>query len=225
LDEYLQKGFPNERGVFLPIASCAIDSGYLQHDVTNFTREKKARNVFATKGNNSLGRHIIGTPTLVDVNYRGKRMKRGAEQYTVAVSVAKMVVHNRLRADAGKTPTERHFHFPTWLDERFYRGLCAEVFDPNSHRGWIKIYERNEPLDCIVLSIAAALHHNVRLDRYQSSDWARLDKQYGSGIAATVITTTALSGRDGVDAPLPTPQQSVGLRLQGGFMPTVAKVR
>lgn len=213
LDDYRATEFVNARGVRMRIAATLVDSGYLQHEVTGYTRTRKASNVYASKGWDSLNRQIMTRPTMVDVNYRGKSMKRGAEQYPLGVSVAKMVVYNRLRADLSNTPSERHWHFSAELSQDFFRGLCAEVFDPNKGRGWVKVYERNEPLDCLVLTMGAALHHNVQVHRYTDDDWSRLEKQYGAP-------------NESLKAPEVNAEAAVSkLRLSGGFMPMPAKVK
>lgn len=207
LDEYLAASLDNFAGVPMFVNSTMIDSGYLQHEVTNYCRTRKMRHIFASKGMPQLNRQIIARASYVDVNYRGKTYIRGCEQYPVGVGVAKMVVYNRLRADATKTPAERHFHFSDELPQDFFRQLCAEVFDPNKARGWIKVYERNEVLDCTVLAIAAALHHNTQVHRFKESDWARLEQQLRAPHAAAAAAA-----------------EKKELRLSGGFMPIPAKV-
>lgn len=210
LDAHLATPLDNAYGVPMRVVACAVDSGYSQHDVTNWTRSlPKHRNIFATKGMKQLTRPIIGKPTMVDVSYRGQTWKRGAEQFPLGVSSGKVVVYNRLRADIDALPSDRHIRFSDELHEDYFRGLCAEVFDPN--RGlWVKVYDRNEPLDTFVLATGAAMHHNVRLQHMQDRDWTQLEQLYNPAGVALLHQ--------------PADPEARGLRLSGRFMPTPARV-
>jgi len=177
LDAYLAREFESAHGVPMRLSSTLIDSGYLQDDVLAFTRERRARGIFASKGATAFGRQAIGRPTKVDVSYRGKAQKYGGEQYQIGVSTLKATLYERLRADADVMASARHVHFSDELPEEFYRGLAAEVFDPHKRR-WVKVYERNEPLDTMILAMAAAMHHSVAMHTFGESDWVRLEQLY-----------------------------------------------
>lgn len=207
VDEYLQTEIANSYGVPMRIAATAVDSGYLQHEVTNFTRRRKGRNVFATKGFDIAGRPIIGQPKLVDVNWRGKLWKAGAEQYPVGASTAKQTLYERLRADEKALISDRHVHFPEALPEEYFRQLTAETFDPNKHRGWVKTYERNEALDTFILCMVAAMHHSVQVHRLRDHDWDRYEQMY--------------EPKEGYKKDAVRPPAAV----IGGFMPTRADVK
>lgn len=177
LDAWLARELVNAAGVVMRLSATAIDSSYLQDDVIGFTRARRGRNIFATKGASLLGRLAIGKPTLVDVNYLGRAQKRGGEQYQIGVSTLKWSLYERLRADGEVPMADRHVHFSSDLPEEYYRGLAAEVFDPHKRR-WVKTYERNEPLDTMILAIAAGMHHSVQVHRIDDLEWARLGQLY-----------------------------------------------
>ena len=205
LDEFLAAEIVNEHGIPMRISSVAIDSGYLQHEVTNFTRTRKARHIFATKGYDTPGRPIIGHPTLVDVSWRGKMWKGGAEQYPLGASTAKHALYERVRADEKALVSDRHVHFPEALPEEYFRQLTAETFDPSKHKGWVKTYDRNEALDTFILCMAAAMHHSVQVHRLRDNDWDRYEKMYGPKEGK----------REELDRPT----------IVGGFLPTAAVVK
>lgn len=211
LDEYLQTPMDNVFGVSMRIVSAAVDAGYQQHDVTNYTRGvEKSRHVFATKGMQQLHRAIIGRPTMVDVNWRGTSWKNGAELYPLGVGSAKVVVYDRLRADGadGTLPADRHYSFSEELGQEYFRGLCSEVFDPHKSK-WVKIYDRNEPLDTFILAKGASMHHGVRIQHMRDEDWKRLEATYV---------------RDSVKEKAEVKPASP-FSLTGRFMPTSALVR
>lgn len=207
LDDYLARSIDNSFGVPMRITTSAIDSGNWQHEVTNFTRTRRARNIIACKGSSIATRQPIGKPTMVDVNYRGKDQKHGAEQYQIGVSVLKTLIYRRLNADTEATIANRHFHYSTDLNEEFYRQWAAEVFDPKA--GWVKIYDRNEVLDTIVLAIAAGLHQSMQIHKMRDADWVRLEQLYEP-------TTNVPPAPEPIIGREPLPKRG------GGFLPTIA---
>lgn len=176
LDHWFDGEMLNSFGVSMRIQTLAVDSGNWQHEVINFTRTRKARGIFATKGSNIRSRIPIGKPTLIDVNFRGVTQKKGAEQYQIGVSVMKTTLYARLKADEEAAPASRHLRFSDELSDEFFRQLCAEKFDPQA--GWQKHYDRNEALDAVILATAAALHPRVQINRLREGDWLQLERMY-----------------------------------------------
>ena len=184
LDAYLGRPIVNSFGVPMLLACSLVDSGYLTDHVLNFTRPRRARAIFASRGSQTATRPPIGRPTYPDTKKRGRRVqpdKRGAERYELGVSAIKAWLFEQLRADVGADgqfvpPAERHVRFPAGLPDEYFRGLASEVYDPKE--GWVVRYERNEPLDTFVGARAAALHHRVGIDRLGEADWARLEALY-----------------------------------------------
>lgn len=176
LDAYASKSIVNSFGIEMRISAMAVDSGNWQHEVLNFTRERRARNIFATKGSSVRSRQPIGRPTLVDHNRRGHIEKRGAEQYQLGVTVIKRTLYARLAADAEALPSERLVRFPADLPDEFFRQLAAERYDERD--GWVKVYDHNEVLDIITMAFGAAMHQSVQIHRMREADWARLEQLY-----------------------------------------------
>ncbi|MEO8134846.1 MAG: terminase gpA endonuclease subunit [Betaproteobacteria bacterium] len=186
LDEHLAREYVSAGGVKMRVSVTLVDSGYLQEYVLTFTRARQSRNVFASKGSNQYGHVAIGQASFVDVkktrSKRTRRDKHGAKQYQIGVSTLKEALYKRLQQDGGTDkapilPEDRHYRFSDQLPEEWFRQLCAEVFDPHKMR-WVKVYERNEVLDTMILAMAAALHHAVALDRMDDADWDRLEQMY-----------------------------------------------
>lgn len=173
LEEYLTQTWTNVAGMPLRLSCVAVDSGYLQDDVINYTRFREARGILAIKGASQRGRQIIGRASRVDYTWRGATYKAGAKQWQVGEDVAKERIFRILQADRGQSEPQRRMHFPAGLDESFYSMLTAEVYDPNK-RKWVKIRARNEVLDCLVYAIAASRHPRQRLDRRTKPWWDQL---------------------------------------------------
>lgn len=211
LDDWHAREMLNSFGVKMRIHSMAVDSGNWQHEVINWTRSRKARGIFASKGSNIRTKQPIGKPTIVDVKgSHAKPDRRGAEQYQIGVSVIKTTLYARLRADEEALPANRHIRFSADLPDEFFRQLCAERFDPKE--GWQKQYDRNEALDTVVMAIAAAMHQNVQIHRMRELDWQRLEQLYQPA-QAPIATPSPVLG----EVPIPT--------RGGGFLPTSARVK
>jgi phage terminase large subunit GpA-like protein len=212
LDDYCATELLNSFGVVMRISCYLIDSGYLQHYVTNFTRERRTRNIFASKGSTMQDRIPIARPTKVDVRQSGKVIKYGAEQYQIGASVIKQSLFARLAADEAASPADRLVRFSEDLGREYFKQLAAEVQQPG--KGWVKIYDHNEALDLMVLGLAAAYHPAVAIHRMRELDWQRLEQLYQPN-APKPIVAAPVEGK-------PQPAANTGLR---GFMPTMAKVK
>jgi phage terminase large subunit GpA-like protein len=206
LDDYLATELLNSFGVVMRLSCSLVDSGAWQHEVVNFTRERRARNIYAAKGSSIRTRPPIGRPSLIDVRHNGQLLKRGAQQYQIGVTVLKNTLYARLRSDAEALVGDRLIRFSDELPQEYFRQLVAEAFDPV--HGWQKHYDHNEVLDLVVLGLAAAMHNSVGVHRYRELDWQRLEALYQPANAA--------ARKEAAAAP-PT--------LPGGrFLPTKAKV-
>jgi phage terminase large subunit GpA-like protein len=183
LEKYLDQPFINTRGVSMRITSMAVDAGYLPDEVLNFTRTKRNRGVFATKGASARGRQIIARPSKVDFNRRGTVIKQGAELWMVGVDSAKHRFFARLASDRKRgMASERLIHFGEGLPDDYFMQLTAEIYDPNK-RAFIKLHgRRNEALDTALLAMVAAMHPRLRVHVAKDHDWER--------IAATVEPLT-----------------------------------
>jgi phage terminase large subunit GpA-like protein len=163
----------------LRIRSCAIDSGgHHTHEVYQFCRGARHLNVFAVKGLSQSGRPILGKPTVVDINARGEKIKKGAQLWLIGTDTAKSLIYGRLKVeDAGPGC----MHFSRELPADYYEQLTAERLVTRYVKGrprleWVKpAGRRNEVLDLEVYAIAAA--HKIGLNRYRETDWDALERQ------------------------------------------------
>jgi phage terminase large subunit GpA-like protein len=171
IDDYLALPLVNACGIPMRITACAIDAGFLQDDVLHYTRGREARGIFAVKGANVPGKPIIGRPSKVDLTWRGSVQRGGALLWMVGEDTAKTRLLQVLVGDRkALAPADRRLHFSRELDESFFAGLTAEVYDPNKRR-WVKVRLRNEPLDCYGYALAAARHPRHRLHRWTDAQW------------------------------------------------------
>ncbi|PJN93720.1 phage tail protein, partial [Amaricoccus sp. HAR-UPW-R2A-40] len=127
----------------------------------------------------------------VDATEGGKRLRRGARLWTVAVSTFKAETYRFLRLDR---PTEEDLaegaafppgsvHLPHWVENEWLKQFVAEqLVTVRTKRGfarleWQKLRERNEALDCRVYARAAAWIAGA--DRWTDEKWRDLEDQLG----------------------------------------------
>jgi phage terminase large subunit GpA-like protein len=130
---------------------------------------------------------VIG-PTYVDATEAGRRIRRGARLWTVAVATFKSETYRFLRLDQPTDEeSERHragfIHLPRGVEAEWIKQLVGEqLVTVKTRRGftrleWQKLRERNEALDCRVYARAAAWI--AGMDRWSERKWQELEKQLG----------------------------------------------
>ena len=167
----------NAYGIPMRVELAAVDSGYLQDDVLAFTRPRQRRGWFAVKGALDGRRPIISRPSKVDFTWKGKVIKRGAEQWHVGGYHSKEWVFSRLTTDRDRLPEDRTFGFPSGLGEDWYQQLTAEIYDSTKRR-FVKIRQRNEALDTVCYALAAAMHPALRVHTWQDMRWNERERVY-----------------------------------------------
>lgn len=174
--ELLKSKYRHESGAMIGVSAAFVDSGGSNtQDVYNFTAALKRMHVFAVKGHSRPNRPILsGKPTDVDVNWRGKSVKKGAQLWLVGPDTTKDYLQARWKRTTGPGA----IHFPAGLSEAYYKGLTAEYRTFGYKRGrkvswWEqKKGEANEPLDLAVYNVGAA--HLLGLHKKTENQWAAL---------------------------------------------------
>lgn len=179
LDHVLATEWDAEDGPPLKVRQMAVDSGgHHSHSVYLYARERVAQGVVATKGSSTRDQPIINKGAAVDINWRGKLIKRGGKVYSVGTDTAKTTLYGRLRHnDRGAG----YIHFNEGADEDYFAQLTAEKQSVKTVRGfqvkeWIKTSgQRNEALDCFVYAYAALQLLLRRYDRRTA--WEQMERQ------------------------------------------------
>jgi phage terminase large subunit GpA-like protein len=179
LARQLERTYPRQDGGELPVSKVCVDTGYNTATVYAWCRQQPASRVLPIKGRDALTT-ILGTPSSVDVNVRGKTIKGGVRLWPVGVSVAKTELYGWLRQEpplSAAEPFPRGFcHFPQYGEE-YFQMLTAEELQMRLVKGfrrydWVKTRPRNEALDCRVYARAAATA--MGLDRWPAERWAEI---------------------------------------------------
>ena len=182
----------HESGAVMQLSKLAIDTGYEAPAVYAWSRAVGAAQVAPIKGVETFNRATpVSGPTFVDATIAGKRLRRGAKLWTVAVSTFKAETYRFLRLERpsdedralGVCDPAGTMHLATWVDTEWLKQLVAEqmVTVRNkrgfSHQEWQKMRERNEALDCRVYARAAAWI--LGADRWDEATWRSLEAQAG----------------------------------------------
>lgn len=193
LTELLNRTWPHAYGAQVGLAKLAIDTGYEAPSVYAWSRAAGPAQVVAIKGIEGFNRPApVAGPTHVDVTEGGKKLRRGARLWTIAVATFKSETYRLLRlakptddeiATGGKYPAG-YIHLPRGVDAEWIKQLVAEqLVTIKTKRGfnrleWQKLRERNEALDCRVYARAAAWLAGA--DRWSEAMWRDLEQQLGA---------------------------------------------
>jgi phage terminase large subunit GpA-like protein len=190
LTKLLDRTWVHQNGAQLRLAKLAIDTGYEAPAVYSWSRRQGVAQVAPVKGVEGFNRSSpVSGPTYVDVTDAGKRLRRGARLWTVAVSTFKAETYRHLglprptkeELAEGVTFPPGTVHLPDWVDSEWLKQLVAEeLVTVRTKRGfarleWQKLRERNEALDCRVYARAAAWI--IGADRWSEARWVDLEMQ------------------------------------------------
>jgi len=172
-----EKPIENTFGVPMRVHTCGIDSGgHHTHEVYHYARLYRHAGVFAVKGSSIAGKPVIGRPTTVDVNHKGRTIKGGVQLWMVGTDTGKSLLFNYIASDEEAVPNDRFIRFPLGLSDDYFEQLTAEVYD-SGKKAWRKLPgRRNEVVDLFVYGFAAAFHPLLRLDTMREADWAALER-------------------------------------------------
>jgi phage terminase large subunit GpA-like protein len=190
LSALLDRTWPHAHGQRLGLAKLGIDTGYEAPAVYAWARQAGFAQVAPVKGVEGFNRAapVVG-PSYVDVTTSGRKLRRGARLWTVAVATFKSETYRFLRlgrptedelAEGARYPVG-YVHLPKGTEAEWVKQLVAEqLVTVKTRRGfqrleWQKLRERNEVLDCRVYARAAAWI--AGMDRWSEATWRDLEAQ------------------------------------------------
>ena len=179
LEEFLlETRYPHAARTELGITASAIDSGgHYTQAVYAFAHVHAGRNVFATRGRPSGEKHIKDGATQVDIDWRGRRKKKGVVLWHIGTNHAKDLIHSR----QGVTkPGPGYVHLSNELQDEWFRQMAGEMrVTRRSTNGslsrWTATRKRVEALDCAVGAIW--LEHHLELGRRSDAWWRALEER------------------------------------------------
>ncbi|KGD95248.1 terminase [Achromobacter sp. RTa] len=175
-----ERRFQHEGGQQMSIYATAIDSGgHHSNAVYDFARRNKARRVFAVRGRPFGEKAIKDGAGQVDIDWRGKRIKKGVILWHVGTNLAKDLLHSRL---AIETPGPGYVHLSEDLSDEWFRQFSGEArVSRKTATGvrtlWTALRKRVEALDCAVYALWVAEHLSLsrKTDTWWDAMAAKLD--------------------------------------------------
>lgn len=180
VDEAVLREWDHANGRKLrPDVVCVDSGGHFTAEVYQYARERQRQGVLAIKGASQRNKAVIGKGSRVDINAKGKTMKRGAIVFSVGTDTAKTTLFARLKHNE---PGEGYLHFPIGTTDEYFKQLTAEKQVMKYTRGgfpvreWVKkANARNEALDTLVYAFAGLQYLYQRRDR--RTIWDQLERR------------------------------------------------
>lgn len=160
-------------------ATCVDSGGHNTHAVYNYCRHHAHAHVMAVKGASQYGRPVLGKPSQLDVNWRGRSMPRGIKVWQVGTDTAKHLLYGRMRLT---TAGPGFVHVPAALKESDeFEQMTAARLLPVVVQGkhslrWITPQgQREEAGDCMVYAYAAACYLGIQ--SFREPSWAAREQR------------------------------------------------
>jgi len=158
IDSIRKTQWPREDGGTMTVRHCGIDTGgHFTQEAYEFCRQRTREGVVALKGSSTKAAPALSKGSKVDVNWKGRLVKKGVTLYLVGGDTLKRTIYARLKKD-GTGPGA--IHFGNDVTEEFLQGLTCERLVPKTVKGFqVLSWEkpsgaRNEPLDLAVYCMA-----------------------------------------------------------------------
>lgn len=183
LQEFYDREYPDHFGGKRRVDAFGVDSGDRAHVVYTWCRGRP--NTFAVKGGDGWQRPPISTPSLVDVDFGGKKIKQGAAVWTVGTWSLKAQWFADLRklrvVEGAEIEPPGACHHADWLEENYFLQITNEYLADERYRGRMrKVWKErgaNHYLDCRVYNIALAEY--LGLSTLKSDEWKELARMRG----------------------------------------------
>jgi len=178
IDSIRKTQWPREGGGVMTVRHCAVDTGgHFTQEAYEFCRARAVEGVVAIKGSSTKAAPALGKGSKVDVNWRGRVIKRGLTLYMVGGDTLKRTIYARLKKDSTGPGS---IHFGQDVTEDYLQGLTCERLVPKTVKGFqVLTWEkpsgaRNEPLDLCVYALAMLELVKRRYNR--ATMWDQLEK-------------------------------------------------
>ncbi len=152
----------------------AVDEGFRTNEVYDFCRQHKGHAVPA-KGRANLDKPYKAAN--VDVNVRGKVVKKGLQHWIHDDEIGKAWVHSRIEWPEDQPGA---WFLPSDIDEDYCKQIVSwqRITKPSGRTVWIKARKDDHYLDAEVLAYLAARIRNA--DRLRKADHSEQRKPVGS---------------------------------------------
>lgn len=161
-------------------ATCVDTGGHNTHAVYSYCRNHAHAHVLAIKGASQYGKPVLGKPSMIDINWRGKSIARGIKVWQIGTDTAKHLLFGRMRltaAGAGFVHVPKGLSDTDEFEQMTAARLLPVVVQGKHSMRWITPQgKREEAGDCMVYAYAAACFLGIATFREPS--WLRRENKY-----------------------------------------------
>jgi phage terminase large subunit GpA-like protein len=160
-------------------ATCIDTGGHNTHAVYSYCRNHAHAHVLAIKGASQYGRPVLGKPSMLDVNWRGKTIQRGVKVWQIGTDTAKHLLYGRMRltqAGPGFVHVPKALTETDEFEQMTAARLLPVVVQGKHAMRWITPQgKREEGGDGMVYAYAAACYLGIQT--YREGTWARREQK------------------------------------------------
>ncbi len=219
LNAVYETEWPDSFGGTRRIDAMGVDSGFRANVVYAWVRGRPK--TFALKGGDGWSRPAISTPSLVDLDLYGKRIKQGAAVWTVGTFSLKAQLYADLRkprlAEGALFEPPGACHHGRFLEENYFTQLTSEYLTDEKFKGRTrKVWKERGPnhfLDCRIYNLA--LVDYLGLSRMTPDEMAQLAKL--RGVPEEASEPVAVANADEPVVPVPPPAPRTPMRARRSF--------
>lgn len=180
LDKEVAREWVRTDGRRMRLARVGIDSGDGENTMHVYAWARRHPGfAMALKGRESLSAaQAIAGPTRVDLTIGGKKIRKGAQVWTVGTSMLKLELYGQLGMDRpvdGEEYPEGYVFLPNGTGDEWIKQLVSEQLvtvrqrNGRARREWRQTRPRNEALDNAIYARAVSIA--LGIDRWSSQKW------------------------------------------------------
>jgi phage terminase large subunit GpA-like protein len=182
--ELLQRKYQHANGPWLSLAGAAVDTGYGNYThqayafVAKYVDANPAFKLRAVKGSSNDGDPIKAKAAKwMDINLKGRVIRRGVKLWMVGTDTAKDLFYGRLKVTQ---PGPAYVNFANNLPTEFFKQFGNEkrikvrVNGKESHR-WYHHTGANEVIDCTVYCLF--MIETLGVSKFSEREWMQLESQ------------------------------------------------
>ncbi|MGF6347916.1 phage terminase large subunit family protein [Variovorax sp. W2I14] len=161
-------------------ATCVDSGGHNTHAVYSYCRNHAHAHVLAIKGASQYGKPVLGKPSMIDINWRGKSISRGVKLWPIGTDTAKHLLYGRMRLTAagpGFVHVPKAVSDTDEFEQMTAARLLPVVVQNKPSMRWITQQgTREEAGDCMVYAYAAACF--LGMANFREPSWLRREQRY-----------------------------------------------
>jgi len=161
-------------------ATCIDSGGHNTQAVYSYCRDHAHAHVLAIKGSSIYGKAVLGKPSLLEVNWRGRTIPNGVKVWQIGTDTAKHLIYGRMRltqAGPGFVHVPKAVADTDEFEQMTAAKLLPVVVQGKHTMRWITPQgKREEGGDCQVYAYAAACYLGIQ--SFKDPSWSKREVRF-----------------------------------------------